>query len=396
MLFEEFHSVLGIEIQFLSDGKYSCCYALLQKKANTLALSKHKTTEGNLKTILESLPKNHPIALSLTGKGIVNKAIPVPENSTADEGFATAFPAIEKKDFFIQVFKEAGFAWVSVLRKTQLEPLLETLKQAGLNIFTLSLGPAVALQLRGQLEIRQQALTFAGHCIQLNQDKMFTGYRYQETEVKQKIKIGGQQLPEEIVIAYAAAFQFMLHDRLELIQADVTETITNFNTFVENAKLKKRGGIVLLALFASLLLSFILFSYYNGENARLMEKVGHLSSSADQLDQQQDNIAANLALLKQLNWNGGYNYGFLLNEIGKTRPRQLWLTEIAMNDYKTDQEKNERKPSIKISGETDNLTAVNNWIFILKEKEWVKTVKLNKYQEDPQSGIYVFNLLIEY
>ncbi|SES20417.1 hypothetical protein [Pedobacter rhizosphaerae] len=396
MLFEELHTVLGVEIKFLSDGKYSCRYALLQKKGNAITLDKHKVVEGNLKTILESLPKNYPVALTITGKGIVNKSLAVQENHTVEEIFAAAFPAIEKKDFFIQAFREAGFAWISLLRKTQLEPLLETLKQAGLKIQVVSLGAAVVLQLVDQLEIEQQLLAFDGHFIQFGQDKSLAGYRYQVIEGIQKIKIGGKQIPEAILIAYAAAFQLMLHDRLALIQADVMQITADFHVFVEHAKLKKKAGIVLFALFASLLLSFILFSYYNGENAKLMEKVGHLSSSADQLAQQQDNIAGNLALLKQLNWNGGYNYGFLLNEIGKTRPRQLWLTEIAMNDYKTDQEKSERKPSIKIAGETDNLTAVNNWIFILKEREWVKSVKLSKYQEDPQTGVYIFNLLIEY
>ena len=101
-------------------------------------------------------------------------------------------------------------------------------------------------------------------------------------------------------------------------------------------------------------------------------------------------------LLKQLAWNGGYNYGFLVNEIGKSMPRPLSLISLSINDFKTEEEKTDRKPNVKIKGTTANLTAVNNWIFVLREKSWVKSAKLVKFQEDPENDNYQFDILISY
>lgn len=100
--------------------------------------------------------------------------------------------------------------------------------------------------------------------------------------------------------------------------------------------------------------------------------------------------------MKRLGWNGGYNYGYLLNELGSSAPNRLVLTNVLMNDYKTDQEKQLMEPNIRIKGTTDNLAAVNNWIFILKEKPWVKTVRLVQYQQEAESELYEFNLLLTY
>jgi len=397
MQVESLHQCIGVELNINHDHVYSCRFCLLSKKDQTLTIERKKITEGTLNTIIEALPRNYPVALTLTGKGIIHKNLNAEANLTSAQIFQNAFPAIDQKDFYIQNYFEKGCGLVSIIRKTQVDDLLEKLKRAGLKIYSLSLGAIGTNLIWPQLNIYANEIQFDGHQFNLNEQKQFLTYQYKaEFNSKFPVKIEQEVIDERNVLAYASAFQLLLHEKITPVIADVDAVNNDFSNFLAHAKLKKNALRFLFALFALLLISFVLFSYYNQENAKLAQQVVLQTANADQTDLMNKNIAENEALLKQLNWNGGYNYGFIITEIGKTTPKHLQLKEITVNEFKAEIEKAERIPSIKIVGTTSNLTAVNNWIFVLKEKSWVKTVKLLKYQEDSETEEYEFSLFLTY
>lgn len=397
MQLQDLNSVLGVELKIIDDQLLSCRFCLVEKKKKTLSIEHQKVIEGSLITILEALPKAYPIALTLTGKGIIHKNIQVMENAATNQLFQNGFPSIEQQNFYLQQFEQGQQAVVSIIRKEVVDDLLAKLKPAGLKIFTLSLGGIVSAPVWSQLNMYDDELQFDGHLFNLGPAKEIMSYRY-DAAIKSKfpIKVAEELIPEENILAYASAFQLLLHQQLSLICADINSVNTYFAAFISNTKLKKKALVFLFSLFAALMLSFVLFSYYNDRNSQLVQTVGAQSINEEQIDRMKKNIAENEALLKQLNWNGGYNYGFILNEIGKSMPRQIQLLSLSMNDFKTEIEKTERLPQVKIMGTTDNLTAVNNWIFVLKEKPWIKTVNLLKYQEDADTDQYQFNLILTY
>ncbi len=396
MLFDVLDKVLGVELHALGDT-YSCRFCLLAKKDNELHIEINKVIDGPIHKVLEGLPKNVPVALTLTGRGIIHKNIQVDAATLPEQIIQQAFPAIELKDFYVQSYVHGNNALASVIRKQGVDELLDKLDRAGLKVYMLSLGGIVTAPIWPQLNIYSTEMHFAGHGFVLTAERHFMSYSA-EAGLKNdfQVKIEQELIPEEHIVAYASAFQLILHQKLNPILANAENVNHAFADFLGNAALKKKALLFLFGLFGILLISFGLFSYYNQENAKLAQQVGAQTASADQIDMLQKNIAGNEYLLKQLNWNGGYNYGFLLNEIGKNMPRQLSLHEVAVNDFKTDAEKAERQPSIKILGSTDNLTAVNNWIFVLKEMPWVKSAKLLKYQEDQETTAYQFSLIITY
>jgi len=277
------------------------------------------------------------------------------------------------------------------------DPILSVFEQAGLMVLTLSFGAMVTASIWDQLNFTNGSIIFDGHEFEVDEQQIFLSYKYITTPRDESFKsIGPAKIEDEALVAYAASFKLLLHDKFDLIEAEQPEVQQRFHSYLENAILKKRGVIFLGALFLALLISFLIFSFYNTENSRLSAVVGAKTSSADQTDLLKRNITDKERLLKQLNWNGGYNYGFLANELVASSPKQLHLTEMNFNDYKTETEKQQRKPSIAIAGITDDLSAENNWIFLLKEKKWVKTVKLVKYQQDAGMDHHQFNLIITY
>ena len=397
MLSAELTTSLGIELKWLTDTTFSCRYCVLTKNKNSLTISAKKVVEGSLSTIIESLPRNYPVALVLSGKGTLHKIINTEDGSDSGQMLKHAFPGLEEHAFYSQIFTDESISLVSVVRKSVADPLLEKLERAGIKIYNLTVGAIVMTQIWPQLNIVNKEIRFDGHFFNVSDSKALLNYSV-NPDFRQELpfKIGDENVPENIVVAYAAAVQLILHDRLALVTTNSDAIEISFRTFLEQARLRKQLMVLTFGLFFLLLISFLIFSYYNSENSRLVREVGNQTASADHSELLQRHIAENEYLMKRLGWNGGYNYGYLLNELGSSAPNRLVLKSIQMNDYKTDEEKRNMEPNIRVTGTTDNLVAVNNWIFILKEKPWVKTVKLVQYQQEAESDLYQYNLLLTY
>jgi hypothetical protein len=394
-------TVLGVELKLIGSNQYDCRFCLITKKNNAITIEKKCAIKGPLTEVLEKLPKNIPLALNLTGKGLLFKNVTLEQPLTDSQNFQAAFPAIDQKDFYTQCYHDQAHSLINIIRAEVVDDLLSKFKLSGLNVYILSLGAIVSKHVWPFLNSYHSPIQFDEHKFELTDMKQFSLYSLLKItpEINApnfQLKIGEEPIEADCIIAYAAAMQLILHEKVDLINADIPTIEADFNKFLTERKLKKTALFFLAGLFALLLISFLTLTYYNSVNTKLIRLVGTQTANADQTDLMKKNTAESEALLKQLNWNGGYNYGLLLDEIGSTLPKQLKLAEIVMNDFKTAQEKIERKPNIRIIGTTDNLTAVNNWMFVLKEKPWVKTVKLLKYQDDLETTLYQFNLIITY
>lgn len=391
-----FDQVLGIELKIIDQNLYSCRTCLIAKHQSKITIEQIKVVEGALSTVLADLPKRYPVALTLTGKGILYKNIEIDAQTPYDQVVKSAFPAIDTKDFYNQQFNVETHFSVAVIRKQMADELLDKLKLAGFRVYILSLSGLIAVHILSQLNSYGNEIQFDSHLFKLSDGNFLSYSAQQPISAEFEFKIGQELIQQEAIVAYASAFQLMLHQNILIIHANAAHIDLDFSNAIATAQLKKQALFFLFALFGLLLISFMLFTYYNKENAALAMKVGSQTANADQTDLLKKTSSENITLLKQLNWNGGYNYGFILNEIGQCMPKQLTIQKVLVNNFKTAIEKVEKQPNIKIFGITDNLTAVNNWIFILKEKPWIKSVKLLKYQEDQEEDNYQFNLAITY
>ncbi|WP_443946605.1 PilN domain-containing protein [Pedobacter sp. AW1-32] len=396
MQLELFENILGLELQILSDQLYKCNYVILSQHKKQLQLTEKGFSEGTLPTILQKIPKKFPVALSISGKGIIHKSIILKENANLNY-IKEAFPSVEEKEFYIQETLIDNHLTMSIARCGLVDDIVGIFLRAGLNILNLTFGGLAVSNIHELLSFSNGDNPIDRHIFTYTENQQFAGYRYQSGEVVNKAyTLAGTEMPENDVVAYANAFQLFLYNRLIKINVPHSEIDRALENFIEQWKIKKIGIFYLGGLFAALLISFLLFSHYNAENARLSESAGNIASNTEELDLFKKNIAENENILKRFNWNGGYNYGLLIDQIGRTMPRQIRLKRLLFNDFKNPKDVETRQPNLSIQGETSNLAAVNNWIFLLKEKKWIKSVELVSYEEDSQSDFYVFNISIKY
>jgi len=397
MLVSGLDKVLGVELKFLEENLISCRFLLVSRQGNKVDFEKGRQMVGNLVEVLDSLPKKYPVALSLTGKGVLNKHVEVDAGDGNKALFGYAFAAVEQKDFYVQEFLDGQRGLVSIIRRQFVEELLERMERCGLKVYSLSLGAMPTVHIWAQLKNDASVVGFDGHVFSLNNAGRFLSYQMGEVSGSDlEFKEGGLTIAQQQVLAYASAFQLLLHDRLEVVNTDVDSVNLRFANFLSLSALRKKGLYFLVSLFVCLIVSFVLFWNYNAENERLLNLQGERTAGEDQRATLQQGVLESEMGLKQLNWNGGYNYGFLLNEVGSTVPMQIRLKEIGINAYRSEKEKSERLPLIWVSGTSSDALRVNNWIFELKKKAWVKSVILISYQKDLQGGGNVFTLTISY
>lgn len=390
-------TVLGLELHHLGDQRYSARCCVLTQKSSQLFVGAMEVLTGTLAEILNQLPKNNPVSLAFTGRGLVQKNQLLPPAHTPQDLFSTVFPSIDQQQFYAQFFRNGEFNSISIARKEEIDGLLNKLDAAGVNVLMLAFGPILTETIWPQLNQYGNELVFDGHVFSLSAEKNLMAYHYDQSRLAAfPIKIGANVIPETNLVAYAAAFQFLLCNKIDPVLADVDTVNERFKIDTHYKTLKRKAMWFLTGLFVALLFSFLTFTHYNQKNAELVKQLGSKTANIDQIDFLRKEIAQNELLLKQLNWANGYNYGYLLHEIGRQLPRQLTLTEVTVNQFKTEKEQTDRLPTINIVGYTDQLMAVNNWIYLLKEEKWVKSVRLMKYQEKETSEVYQFNLTIQY
>ncbi|WP_461788827.1 hypothetical protein [Pedobacter sp.] len=389
-------TVLGVELHYAGDGEYSLRYLKLKRISNELEVVGKKIARGPLVTVLGHLPKSLPVALVLSGKGVIHKTLPLTQERTAAAlHFREAFPAIDPKDFYVQQFEQYQAVCLSISRKNTVDELLAKLIKVGLSIYSISFGAIPTVLIWPLLNSYGDELLFDGHKFLLEQ-KQFRSYQIEkDAKSPYPIKVASEVVEEEFLVCYASAFQLLLHERLEMIVAQVPYVEETFVEFIDQSAWKKRSFYFLAILFAALMISFLTFNHFNTANERLFKEVGAQTSSKEQKELLQQDIIKQEQLLKLLNWNGGYNYGYLVNELGSSMPRALALTGMVIGYGQVDEAKPQEIPYVKVSGTTDNLTAVNNWVFLLKDKKWVKGAKLLSFQEH-EADRYKFEILISY
>lgn len=392
-LIPEIQNCIGVELKVITNDVLSCRYVELSLHKEQLTIVKEKIVEGELKTVINALPKGKPMALVLSGKGVLLKTIL--SNNTENRGlFNRAFPAIAEEDFYVQTLINEEQAHFAISRKEWVDLWIDRFLAAGIQLFTISFAAVVALPILKQLNCYGDVIRFDGHEFELSPTGELKNYHTLEKDVMAfEFKLDNHPIAEENIIAYAAGLQLLLHKRLTPIKASVPKIDESFDQFVQKQRIKNIGLTVLFAFFMLLLINFACYSYYNGENELLVSKVGaraNVVSSTETLTAELKSAERKLA---QLRWNGGYSYAFLVSELGREMPNQLTLSAIHLN---TPEVQPNVRQNIKIVGYTQNLQALNNWLYILKQYKWAREVKLLNYAIPLDQQDYEFTLNIAY
>ncbi len=385
------NSCTGVELHILPDGAYDWRVCSVSLAGNSLNIDSKTEVPGDTAAVLKKFPKDKPLALTITGKGVLIRKAPAMEE-IGENQLNQVFPNLEADQFYIQNFISGGQSFVSIIRREIIDGLMDVLSAEGLNILLLTIGPFTASHILKQLNTYGQEICFDGHEVQYNKEWEWTEYRYAAGKKSEfPLKIDLESIPEQYLLAYAAAFQLALYPRLAAVSLPVGQAENNLYEFQQKQQFQFRAGCILAVFFVVLLLNFLLFSYYNSANEALLSQVSQSSAGIESLRNTEKEIASNEKLLKELGWSRGVRYAWIADQLGQTVPAGLSLREIAINPLNTVETGRQRREvydtgKIKIRGEASDPGAVNNWLYLLKGKSWVKGVNLDSFSPSSSSG----------
>jgi len=395
----------GAEVFIKADGTFELRLVRLSLQRALVQVEAKKEFNGTLDKLfpdkLLTELGNTPLAITLTGRGVLIKKTAKLE-LLSEQNLQHLFPNLKLAEFYVQHFVSGGSSFVAIVRREIADGVLKAFKKQGVQVMVMSLGPFVADQVIPQLNVYNGDLSFHGHRIQLDEEKTWQEYIYSPgSNSGFKLKIDIEEMPEQFILAYASAFQLMLHERLELVEVESGELSGQLREYTAQLKFKRNGMFILVGFFVLLLMNFLVFGYYNSANQQMAGRAGQQSSVTVNKEKMEREVKEKEGMVNSLGWNKGLRYAYLCDQIGQTVPGTILLTEMTINNPRNPgssllKEAAAEPYTIRIKGQAGNVYVLNDWIYVLKQKAWVKKVELEKYMSDEQQQTQVFTLLLNY
>jgi len=390
----------GAEVQLLGEGNYAIRVVQISQKGRRLDIE-HKKEYALGLDAFRDIKIHGPLSLTITGRGVLIKKTGRLETIT-EQSLRHLFPGFKSDEFYVQHYDSGNQSFVAFIRKEIADPVINTFRKLGIQVLIFSLGPFVVEQVLPLLNNYGDTLKFDGHQVELDAEKNWVDYSYHAGSNSDfEIKLDIQPIQQQFLLAYAAAFQLILNERVETISVDQEQLGAELTELLAKLKFKRNGTMVLFVFFFLLLINFLLFSYFNSANQELVGKAGQRSNQTSDRAKLEEDIKVKERQVALLGWNHGQNYAYLCDQIGQTVPASITLKELNINygtakDSMAERKENVETGSISIIGQSANVYVINDWIYMLKQKPWVKTVQLEQYGRDEQKATQVFRLLLKY
>jgi hypothetical protein len=391
------NSCAGIEIHLLPDNRLRMSVCLIELDKDELQI-KQKFEASSLEEVIKQIPISIPVAITITGKGVLLKKGSI-DNNSGKQNLDAFFSNLKPEQFYIQYFNNNKNYWAGIVRKGLVDELIETFKKNKVNILNISLGPFSVEHILQQINVYGEELVFDGHVVKISHTKELEDYSYVKGNTSSfSIKIGIEPLGEQFVLAYSAAFQLALYQSLSLVKLENHESEYLFEEYLQRLKFRHNAINFLMGLFLLLLINFLVLQYYSSMNNELLLKVNNYTADAEQIRNKEGLIKKNEELLKELGWSKGINFAWLADQIGQTVPASIILSELDINPVEESRlKKNDYQQGlIRIKGKTSILSDVNNWLDRLQENDWVKQVELKHFSPLDDDGRQQFTILIKF
>lgn len=393
-------SCSGAQVHLKQDGSYDVRLLKLTLQKKRIKIEGKQRYSGTSAKV-NDLVLEGPLAVTLTGKGVLIKKTARLEDASA-KSLQHLFPALKLEEFYVQHFPAGLNSFVSIVRREIADAVMAVFKKQGAEVLMLSLGPFVVDQVIPQLNAYEDSLKFDGHELVLNEAKEWLEYSYAEgLEAGYPLKIDIETIPGAYLLAYATAFQLILHDQLDLIEVVSEDIQQRLSALLAGVKFKRNGTAMVFFFFILLMVNFLVLSSYNAGNETLMSKAGKQSYIFDNRAKLEQEVKDKELLVKKLGWNKGYKYAFLCDQIGATLPKDVVLDELQINPLSAVRagllkDAPMELGSMKIKGQAESVYAINGWMYELKQRNWVKDVQLEKFTADDQRQAQVFTILLKY
>ncbi|WP_026898445.1 hypothetical protein [Daejeonella oryzae] len=395
------NTVIGISIKINSDNSTTIQACKIHTSKNQLDFEKKALDLNTLEEFNNEFISKDYLSVNLTGKGILHKRIDRIDEINSSN-FESILPNAVFNDFYIQNFISGKHSFVSVIRKTEAEKWLSSIKNMGFIPVMLSLGPFPVNSILPQINTYDNSIIFDGHVIGLNIQNEWETYTYDEYKKSPfPVKLENEPIDEKLLISYSAAFQAVFAGFSESIEAHVMYLEDQLRSITANKRTKFLAVGMLIFFFIILLVNFLIFWSLNSSNQAISSKLGQISNGNLDTKTIQKSVETKENDLKLLGWDDDLDKAYFIDQLAMNLPEQISWNSLEINPVDLLQSRNSGSiklldRTIILSGFSDKIVPVNNWIADISEYEWVKNVQLQSYIIDQEINKGKFILMIKY
>lgn len=158
--------------------------------------------------------------------------------------------------------------------------------------------------------------------------------------------------------------------------------------YIQYAQFKFYGISVLSILFVAVFSNYFYQNHLNDSIAQLELELSISNENLSLLERLEQEKSRKLQLVQNAGVNSPRFMSFYLDEIGRTTPKMVNLTDLQLYPI-TSKLKNKQRvevdnTSIVVYGVTNDNEVLDNWIEKLDEFEWVKSVELMNYLKNEE------------
>jgi len=395
-----FNKVAGINIHLQNDGQALIQLCAVEASGDQLEITKKLTDVTSIGQLKEHVAGKSLISLNLSGKGILQRRIDRVE--TVDQNaFNKIMPNAKLEDFYVQNFVSGEHSFVSVTRKPEADKWVSQLSELSFQPLLLSLGVFPIDSIIPQLNIYEPETIINGYQIQRNDKGEWLNIKTTEDSSAFAIKLASEKIDEKLLVPYAAAFQLVMTNQLDPISANDEKLNKTLHAKQAEQKLKVQGVMVLGVIFTLLLVNFVLLSWLNTSNTALSGQVGKYAETTTNELQISDRIKEKEALLHTLGWDGGINKSILIDQVSSLLPQEVTLSDLTLNPVDIVSSRVQKTTAfynrkIAITGNSEKIIPVNEWIARIKTRSWVKNIQLENFAYDNELNTGRFTIAINY
>lgn len=373
--------VAGVELHTTDDGSVMCHYVVLKRTGSRVDIIDQGS--GSWDQLPDRLPKQIPLGVVLTGKGILVKKGPASAAEPAQQ-LQQLLPNIQLSEFVYQTVPVTDSQLFALLRAETLNKWITQCQAQGRAVLVADLAFLGAAHLLTLFPDTHNPLRFSQVTIS-HSDGRISGFEPAKYNPDPAADFGGLTVNADQVAAFASGLALLAGLENQSLQAPALQQSRQhfrYQTIFEWSAWGLLGGLLL-----ALLINTLAFFHYSEQ----VEKQGLLLAAhqrqLDHLDSLQAQYRENREFFESNKLNTASITAWYSDQLAMTLPPGIQLRELHVFPLKTGP-KNPANTNpfqtgvIRISGHSQQSTALNFWLNTLKQLPWVADVKVMPYSED--------------
>jgi hypothetical protein len=398
----QIHQATGIEICYLPEGEITINITTVKLVKNNVVKVNDHNFLSNLNELRKKISIEIPIALVISGKGVLFKQIAVTE--IPPNPIEAVLPTANPAEFYVEITRANNNAFVSVIRKEPLDRLLLELKDAGFKLLSVSLcGFKVLSSILPLLEPENNWILTTYFKISKDKDNYLAGVTTapfnKNTYEKIEYNIGDQYIYSSSLLSFSAAAS-LVAEPLDISPSFKVQTIQKEReSFIYFKWYKAAVWGTLTSSFLLLFANFLIYNYYFTNNKEF--ELSHSLSNTE--EEKKANLTKIINQKEAFMVRGGLTnhsrLSLLADRVASMVTESMILTSMKLNpvysnDFTNDEITTFKKDTIEVTGICDDPTELSVFTENLKTGTIFKNVSINNYIYKKETGKGYFSIEI--